>query len=206
MAIFNKGALANFFGLADEEEYEYSEKTKPRPEVVQQAPQMRQQAQPMRQQSNVKTQSKEFVRPEARPVNPSTNGGQQQPFRSSKSVQPNKQEEKKVVSMRQNGAGSNAQATAPKQSNKITIVEPRVYSEAMTIAKRLIASESVLVNFHLIEEGQARRIVDFLTGTVYALDGDIKRVGDEIFLCTPANVEIDNSTAQSIAQSQFFDF
>lgn len=61
-------------------------------------------------------------------------------------------------------------------------MEPRAYSEAMAIAKRIIAGEATLVNFHLVEEKQARRIVDFLTGTVYALDGDIKRVGDEIFL------------------------
>lgn len=60
-------------------------------------------------------------------------------------------------------------------------MEPRAYSEAMAIAKRIIAGEATLVNFHLVEEKQARRIVDFLTGTVYALDGDIKRVGDEIF-------------------------
>ena len=39
----------------------------------------------------------------------------------------------------------------------------------------------MLVNFTLVEEDQARRIVDFLTGTVYALDGDIQRVGNEIF-------------------------
>ncbi|BDP83659.1 hypothetical protein EfmAA610_08690 [Enterococcus faecium] len=54
----------------------------------------------------------------------------------------------------------------------------------MAIAKRIIAGEATLVNFHLVEEKQARRIVDFLTGTVYALDGDIKRVGDEIKICT----------------------
>ena len=75
----------------------------------------------------------------------------------------------------------------------------------MSIAKHLFAEEAVLVNFTLVEEDQARRIVDFLTGTVYALDGDIQRVGNEIFLCTP-NMEIDSATAQSLANKQFFDF
>ena len=55
----------------------------------------------------------------------------------------------------------------------------------------MLNGEAVLVNFQSVEEDQARRIVDFLTGTVYAQDGDIKRVGDEIFLCTPCDVEID---------------
>ncbi|MGC3794957.1 cell division protein SepF, partial [Enterococcus faecium] len=48
-------------------------------------------------------------------------------------------------------------------------------------------------------------IVDFLTGTVYALVGDFKRVGDEIFLCTPTGMVIDSSTAQSFADANLFD-
>lgn len=46
-------------------------------------------------------------------------------------------------------------------AGKITVMEPRAYSEAMAIAKRIIAGEATLVNFHLVEEKQARRIVDF---------------------------------------------
>ena len=205
MALFNKGALANFFGLADEEEFDYS--PKPKPAIVQPRTPTRQQTQPMAQQPNMNAQSKEATRPRpaARPASAPTQETQR-PFRSSKtSGQQVKQEETKVVSMRQNGPTTSSQ-TRSRQTNKITIIEPRVYSEAMTIAKRILSGDSVLVNFHLIEEAQARRIVDFLTGTVYAEDGDIKRVGDEIFLCTPANVEIDSSTAQSLAESQFFDF
>ena len=97
-----------------------------------------------------------------------------------------------------------AKGTPAQAAGKITIVEPRVYSEAMGIAKQVINGDAVLVNFHLIQEYQARRIVDFLTGTVYAEDGDIKRVGDEIFLCTPKGMEIEG-TAQTLADTNFFD-
>lgn len=105
----------------------------------------------------------------------------------------------KVVPMRINKkeATTNAQ---------ITIIEPRVYSEALTIAKKIIANEAVIVNFHLIEEAQARRIVDFLTGTVYALGGDIQRIGNEIFLCTPENIVIDGATAKSLLKDEFQQF
>lgn len=105
-----------------------------------------------------------------------------------------------VVAMKAN----QVKQTQQSQSGKIMIIEPRAYSEAMKIAKHVIGGESVLVNFRLIEEHQARRIVDFLTGTVYAEDGDIKRVADEIFLCTPKEVEIDG-TAQSLVESNLFD-
>ncbi|MCA9765842.1 MAG: cell division protein SepF [Carnobacterium sp.] len=82
------------------------------------------------------------------------------------------------------------QQTSIKQA-KITIVEPRVYSEVQEIADILLKEESVVLNFSRMDEEQAKRIVDFLTGTVYALGGDIQRIGNEIFLCTPESVSID---------------
>ena len=78
------------------------------------------------------------------------------------------------------------------------------FNEAMKIAKHIMNGESVLVNFHQIQEYQARRIVDFLTGTVYAENGDIKRVGNEIFLCTAQGVEIDG-TAQSLMDANMLE-
>lgn len=108
---------------------------------------------------------------------------------------------RKVVALSQN----RTQSKTASQAGKIMIVEPKAYSEAMKIARHVMNGEAVLVNFHLIEEVQARRIVDFLTGTVYAEDGDIKRVADEIFLCTPKDVEIEGA-AQSLVESDLFDF
>lgn len=98
---------------------------------------------------------------------------------------------------------NNKEMVHSKENKQITIVEPQMYSEALAIAKKIIHEEAVIVNFHLIEESQARRIVDFLTGTVYALGGDIQRIDSEIFLCTPNTIEIDGDTAQTMLYSQF---
>lgn len=87
--------------------------------------------------------------------------------------------------------------------NKIAILEPRTYTESKEIAKCIFRNEIVIVNFHLVDESQARRIVDFLTGAVYALDGDIQRLGGELFICTPPNTEIDSATAKSLLETQF---
>lgn len=115
------------------------------------------------------------------------------------------QASQKVVTMQPTSPSkSRLQEKNTIHSSKIIIVEPKAYSEAMIIAKHVIGGESVLVNFHLIDEPQARRIVDFLTGAVYAEDGDIKRVADEIFLCTPKGIEIDG-TAQSLVDNNLFD-
>lgn len=112
--------------------------------------------------------------------------------------------EKKVVPIQAERKNLRGQGNASDSSSTIMVLEPRGYSEAMTIAKHVMSGKAVLVNFHLMEEQQARRMVDFLTGTVYAEDGDIKRVSDEMFLCTPKTVEIEGA-AKSLVQSEMFD-
>jgi cell division inhibitor SepF len=78
-------------------------------------------------------------------------------------------------------------------SSKIAIYQPRVYADAKVVAKQLLNNKAVIVNFNNVNDDQAKRIVDFLTGTVFALNGEIKRVGDKIFLCTPPKFQIDGS-------------
>lgn len=112
--------------------------------------------------------------------------------------------EKKVVAMPAERKATRTRDAANNSASTIMVLEPRVYSEAMKIAKHVMGGKSVLVNFHLMEEHQARRVVDFLTGTVYAEDGDIKRVSDEMFLCTPKTVEIEGA-AKSLVQNEMFD-
>ncbi|SDQ52490.1 cell division protein SepF [Carnobacterium viridans] len=91
----------------------------------------------------------------------------------------------------------------PYQS-KIVVFEPRVYSEVQEIADLLLSNQSVVLNFTRIEEDQAKRIVDFLTGTIYAISGDIQRIGEEIFLCTPKNVEINGALSDAMQENDFY--
>lgn len=79
------------------------------------------------------------------------------------------------------------------KSSKVFLVEPRVYAEAQDIAEQLKNKRAVVVNLQRIDRDQGIRIVDFLSGTVYALGGDIQRIGTDIFLCVPENVEVDGA-------------
>lgn len=201
MSIFSKNALSSFFGLSGEDEYDNYDEYEEQKVVNEQPRQTVRQTQAQVQRPTATEPLTE--KPSAR-------------YRSTETHQDKKESrqetafnEQKVVSMRSSNNSNSKRSQDTHNSSKpgkITIIEPRVYSEAMNIAKHIIASDAVLINFHLVEENQARRIVDFLTGTVYALDGDIQRVGDEIFLCTPSNIEIDSATAQSLAKKQMFDF
>ena len=67
------------------------------------------------------------------------------------------------------------------QSSKVVLIEPRVYAEAQDIADELRNRKAVVVNLQRIEHDQARRIVDFLSGTVYAIGGDIQKIGTRYF-------------------------
>lgn len=73
---------------------------------------------------------------------------------------------------------------------KVMLSEPRSYDEAQEIADHLGAHRSVVVNLQRMRADQAIKIVDFLSGTIYALSGSIVKVGPNIFLCTPENVEL----------------
>ena len=74
--------------------------------------------------------------------------------------------------------------------SKMILMEPRAYSESQQIVDHLKARNTVVVNLKRVTSDQAKRIVDFLSGTIYAIGGDIQKIGGGIFLLTPNNVNI----------------
>lgn len=73
---------------------------------------------------------------------------------------------------------------------KMILLEPRAYSEAQQIADHLKKRNTVVVNLKRVTADQAKRIMDFLSGTIYAIKGNIQKIGSGIFLCTPNNVNV----------------
>lgn len=61
----------------------------------------------------------------------------------------------------------------------------------------------MVVNLQRIEKDQGKRIVDFLSGTVYAIGGDIQKIGTDIFLCTPDNVEVSGNISQILQDAEY---
>ncbi|NHN28638.1 cell division protein SepF [Paenibacillus agricola] len=79
---------------------------------------------------------------------------------------------------------------------RVILNEPKSYEDTQEIADHLRSRRPVVVNLHLVRSDQATRIVDFLSGTVYALNGSISKIGPNIFLCTPDTVEIHGSISE----------
>ncbi len=75
--------------------------------------------------------------------------------------------------------------------SQLVLFEPRAFKEAQEIGKYLKMRKAAVVNLHRLQKEQSKRVVDFLTGVIFAIDGDIQKIGDKIFLCTPKNIGVD---------------
>lgn len=84
------------------------------------------------------------------------------------------------------------------QANAIQMVisQPTTFEQSDEICSFLKEKKSVIVNLEYVNKDVARRIVDFISGGVYALDGYIQKVSNSIFLVAPSNYEITNEMAR----------
>ena len=80
--------------------------------------------------------------------------------------------------------------------NKMILLEPRAYSESQQIADHLKHRNSVVVNLKRVTSDQAKRIIDFLSGCIYAIGGTMQKVGVGIYLCAPKNVNVQGKISE----------
>lgn len=92
-------------------------------------------------------------------------------------------------------------ASAASTPSTIALFQPRMFGDTKEIATQLLDGQAAIINFSQMDNDTARRVVDFMNGVVFAIDGDIQRVGKEIFLCTPANFQIDGKLSADIKAS-----
>ena len=111
----------------------------------------------------------------------------------------NEEEDRKLFG-RKNKVVSMPQA----QTNaiKMVISQPTTFEQSDEICSFLKEKKSVIVNLEYVNKDVARRIVDFISGGVYALDGYIQKVSNSIFLVAPSNYEITNEMAREEMKSK----
>ena len=91
---------------------------------------------------------------------------------------------------------NNDEAGEINAGNKMILLEPRAYSESQQIADHLKNRNSVVVNLKRVTSDQAKRIIDFLSGCIYAISGTMQKVGVGIYLCTPKNVNVQGKISE----------
>ena len=78
----------------------------------------------------------------------------------------------------------------PVMSNKVYITTPVTFADAQDIGERFRSGQLVLMNVRQTERDVIKRLVDFSSGLIFGLNGDIKKVSDRVFLLTPNSVEL----------------
>jgi len=78
------------------------------------------------------------------------------------------------------------------QQVKVIISQPNSFEQSEEICEHLKEKKSIIVNLEYVNKDVARRIIDFISGAVYALDGNIQKISNSIFLVAPYNYEITN--------------
>ncbi|WP_054751587.1 cell division protein SepF [Piscibacillus salipiscarius] len=94
--------------------------------------------------------------------------------------------------------------TSIQQDAKMVLCEPQDYDETQELADYLKKRQSIVVNLQRLDSQTGRRVVDFLSGTVYALNGNIQRLGQQTFLCTPEHVNISGTISQLFEEDEQF--
>ncbi len=76
---------------------------------------------------------------------------------------------------------------------KMVVLEPKGFEEAPKLVDNLKSRKPVIVNLERLESDTARKIFDFLSGATYALNGNVQKVANNIFVFAPENVDINSS-------------
>ncbi len=88
--------------------------------------------------------------------------------------------------------------------SRITTLHPRTYNEARTIGEKFREGTPVIMNLSEMDDADAKRLVDFAAGLVFATRGTIERVTNKVFLLSPPNVSVAAEDKQRIAEGGFF--
>ena len=101
--------------------------------------------------------------------------------------EPEKDNNRQVMSL----MSSKNNSTTVQREQKIMVFDPSVFSDVKNIGKMILNGRAVIVNFRKMDENQIHRVIDFLSGLIFAVNSDMQRIGEKIFLCTPKNFKIE---------------
>jgi cell division inhibitor SepF len=87
---------------------------------------------------------------------------------------------------------------------RVFIAEPKEFDEIQGIADSFKNDIPIIVNLQRVDQDISKRIIDFCSGLTYALEGDIKKVADRVFLITPSNIEVNSKENEFLNEEGFF--
>ena len=82
----------------------------------------------------------------------------------------------------------------------VVVIEPIDFNDSQKMADYLCKNQPVVINFEDTDPDVRKRIVDFVSGTIYALDGTVKKIGRNILVCAPTNIDIDTENTNYVEE------
>ena len=80
--------------------------------------------------------------------------------------------------------------SVPSNKQQLVLVRPETFNDAPGIANNLREKKAIVLNLDNVDKALARRVVDFLSGCAYAVDGSVKKIAHATYLFCPSNMEI----------------
>ncbi len=91
-----------------------------------------------------------------------------------------------------------------KARTRVFVAEPKEFEEIQIIADNFKENIPVIINLQKANQDLAKRVIDFCSGLTYALEGNIKKVADKVFLITPYNVEVSSEEEELLREEGFY--
>lgn len=85
---------------------------------------------------------------------------------------------------------------------EMKVCKPTKYEECTEIATHLLNNKTVVLNLESVNKDTIMRIIDFLFGVTFAIEGKLKKVAASTYIITPKNVEVDENSAEPARQTQ----
>lgn len=90
------------------------------------------------------------------------------------------------------------------EMSRITTLHPRTYNEARTVGENFREGTPVIMNLSDMDDSDAKRLVDFAAGLVFATRGTIERITNKVFLLCPPNVSVAAEEKERLVEGGFF--
>lgn len=87
----------------------------------------------------------------------------------------------------------------PAPATRVHVLDPDSFNDAQEVGDRLKAGQPVILNLQVVDRELQRRLIDFASGLCYALNGTMSKAADQVFLLTPANVDVPDDEMERLS-------
>lgn len=84
----------------------------------------------------------------------------------------------------------NSSASSITANTNIVLFEPRNFDETKEIGQHIKLNRACCINLHRMPNEYRQRVIDFLSGIIFGVDGQIKKIGENVILCSPKKLQV----------------